>query len=114
MNGWQRIGIAAFVMWALVASAVSWFDFNRSQGKFYQAMLSGCRSSYDAAPKDEGTTAYERCFQEAADRFQAEWQGAIEGFWQDVLFAITIPALIVWGLISLVIVTVRWIRKRFA
>jgi hypothetical protein len=113
MNGWQRMGLVAFVIWALVAFVVSWLDFNHSQHKLHEGWLTGCRSSYDAARPGQEAAAYERCFKETGDRFQAEFEVAIQGFWQFLPFVILVPALLAWALISLTIVAVRWIRKGF-
>jgi hypothetical protein len=117
MNGWQRIGLVAFAIWALVAPVLAWNDIHDQWSRLYQSRLSGCRASYDAAYKDKAE-AYSRCFKEAADKFRAESDEATRYFWRTLwevaLFAITIPALVVWGLISLAIVAVRWIRKGFA
>ena len=114
LNGWQRLGIVAFVIWALAASAVSWLDFNHSQGELHRAWLTVCRSRYDLAPPDQGVAAVERCFKEIDEKFSAEWEPAYQRFWQAIPFVILVPALLAWGLISLAIVAVRWIRKGFA
>ena len=116
MNGWQRMGLVAFVIWALVVPILAWNDIHDQWSRVYQSRLSGCRASYDAAYKDKAE-AYKRCFDEAADKFMAELDGATREFWrtfwQVILFAIITPALLVWGLMSLAIVAVRWIRKGF-
>jgi hypothetical protein len=64
---------------------------------------------------DEAAHAtYERCGQAASEAFHHNWDAATKEFWQFIPIVIVVPALIVWGLVSLVIVTVRWIREGFA
>ncbi len=55
-----------------------------------------------------------RCQELALERFVALAESNERGFWRYIPFLIAIPALLVWGLVSLVIVAVRWIRKGFA
>ena len=70
MNGWQRMELVAFVIWALVVPILAWNDIHDQWSRVYQSRLSGCRASYDAAYKDKAE-AYKRCFDEAADKFMA-------------------------------------------
>lgn len=112
LNGWQRLGIIAFIIWAPAAFAVSWLDFNHSWGERHRAWLTSCR--YEFGPPGKEAEAQERCFKEIGDRWSALYEPAYKGFWQALPFVITIPALLVWGLVSLAIIAARWIRKGFA
>jgi hypothetical protein len=111
LNGWQRLGIAVFVIWTFAASAVFWLNFHGSQSELLQAWLTTCRYEFGLPGKE--AEAVERCFKEISDRWSAQYEPAYKRFWLTLPFLILVPALLAWGLISLVIVTMRWIRKGF-
>jgi hypothetical protein len=109
MNGWHRIGVVAFVIWALVASIEFWSDGHKPQVVLFSLDYGRCFGVDRMTDLER-----EQCVQAAENAFRAHSDAATKEFWQLIPFVITIPALLVWGLISLMIVTVRWITKGFA
>ncbi len=105
LNGWQRLGIVAFVIWALVTSVGLWREGHGSMEQVLAIDMKLCPSS---GPK------FDECTGKAWQAFLENLHRTDNEFWQLIPFVITIPALLVWGLISVVIVTVRWVRKGFA
>lgn len=105
LNGWQRAGIVAAALWAIVGSIGFWRDGHSPAMQVYMMDYKRCI--------DMPEVQRNACDQLAVARFHKELDGATGEFWQFVPFVITIPPLIVWGLISLIIVIVRWIRNGF-
>ena len=110
LNGWQRAGVVATVLWALIGGFLFWRDGRAPQENLFRANYARC---IDFGLKMTDTER-ERCSEAAERAFHAELSATTKEFWQFVPFVIAIPALIVWGLISLAIVTLRWVRKGFA
>jgi hypothetical protein len=106
LNGWQRIGVVAFVIWALVGSVLFWKDGHEPARSVFEMAYARCI--------DLRESKREQCSQAAERAFDANLDAATREFWQLIPFVITIPALLIWGLISFLIVAVRWIRKGFA
>lgn len=113
LNGWQRAGIVAAALWAVAAFVGLWVNGHNSAKELLGIQSRGCLARYSAA-RDSNPAAYERCRQEVSEAFPRNWDTATREFWQLIPFVIALPVLIVWGLVSLAIIAVRWIRKGFA
>ena len=107
LNGWQRLGIVAAVFWALISSVWCWSEPHNDTTKSFFTQLEICKLW------DKPETPYEKCKQVATEVYEDNWNTETKKFWLFTPFVISIPVLIVWLLISLCIITVRWIRKGF-
>ncbi len=113
LNGWQRIGAVAFAIWALVAFVGFWVDVHQGASSYY----THCSDIYKIWVDTDVPDRYERsqqCLKEAANYLDRNWKIATNDFWRYVSLVIAVPALLMWGLISLIIIIVRWIRRGFA
>lgn len=113
LNGWQRLGLIAFLIWALVAFVGFWIEIHRDAYSHYDYCSRIYEVWVDNDDPDRGKK-FQTCLKEAAEYLQSNWKTATNVFFRYVAFVIAIPALLVWGLISLIIVMVRWIRRGFA
>jgi hypothetical protein len=112
MNGWQRIGIVAFLIWAPVAFVWFWIAAHDARPHYDY-----CTSMYQGWIDNNVPDRLEKsqqCSKQAEAAFFAAWEEQTRDFWRYVWLFIAVPPLVIWGLISVVIVTVRWIRKGFA
>ncbi len=108
LNGWQRLGVVAFVIWAIFGSLWAWVDTVRTVNAVYGTQLEFCYAERaDSAER-------EVCRARAQSITDEEMAKANSTLWWGIPLIIFIPSLIVWGLISLAIVTVRWVRHGFA
>jgi hypothetical protein len=113
MNGWQRLGVVAFLLWAPVAFVGTWMAAREGADYYYKHCTFIYKAWLDNNVPDRSEKS-QQCMKEAAAAYAAFWDTGTEAFWRYVSLVITGPALVVWGLISAAIVTIRWIRKGFA
>jgi hypothetical protein len=105
-NGWQRLGIAATLIWMIGSFFGYSFEIKSPVWHLYEYDVSRC------ADKDgpERSACYDKA---SADR-QKLSQAVRADFWEGVPFVMLLPPLIVWAFVSLCVFTMRWIRRGFA
>jgi hypothetical protein len=108
LNGWQRLGTVAFIIWIFVGSFWAWDEFHYVSGNLYSKDYRLCIEY-----KKIGTER-QACEAQALGSFHASWSKGTNDFWNWLAVVILIPPLIIRALISLIIVVVRWIRRGFA
>ncbi len=111
LNGWQRIGVAAFAVWAAVAFVGFWVAIHEGANWKFEQCSSFYKILWFDAP-DRAEKMHD-CLRQATEISLKYSETATTNFWRYVALVITLPALFVWGMISLVIVTGRWIRGGF-
>ena len=103
LNGWQRIGIVASVLW--VISGGLWGNsVGLSQGDYVAEAYKRCLAAHLGQSDDSAACSAE---------FKKDWPEAIKYHWHYAAAFAFIPIplawLAVWGLVSLV----RWVRAGF-
>ena len=113
LNGWQRLGIVAFVAWAFIGCGFFWVTIHENDDVAYKL----CESNFSRMLNDDVPDRWEqqeKCIKDASVNLHSHWEKNTQFFLRYVALFVSVPALFVWGLASLCIVTVRWIRKGFA
>jgi hypothetical protein len=113
LNGWQRLGLVAFAIWFLVGGFLFWSDGRKTAGDVYGMRYGSCIRAWDTYP-NINTEKFNECEARARAGLTQDLEKASQKFWDLVAIVVLVPPLVVWGLVSLVIVTVRWIRRGFA
>jgi hypothetical protein len=99
LNGWQRSGIVASGVWAIVGGL--WGnDYGIHQGDWVMVAYRLCL---------EHQTDWGSC-----DRtLQREWPAAISGHWLSAALAGLAPIPVGWFVAFLIVALLRWVRKGF-
>jgi hypothetical protein len=100
LNGWQRVGIVASILWAF-GGGLWGNNIGIRQGDWAVEIEKDCMA--------DGKTDWRVC----DDNFDKEWNSAISSHWDDAAFIGLVPIPFAWGIAYGVRGIVRWIRKGF-
>ena len=111
LNGWQRIGIVASVVW--VIGGGFWGNtVGLSQGDYVKLTLEQCLAARSIQP--DGTIPRDADWGPCYAKFEKDWPEAVKDHWYYAAAFAFIPIplawLVVWGMVSLA----RWIRAGFS
>jgi hypothetical protein len=101
LNGWQRIGIIASVIWA-IGGGFWGNELGIEQGDWVVDALKVCM---DVHPDD-----WPKCNQE----FAKEYPEAIKYHWVNAAIFAFVPIVLGWLVAWGAVATVRWVRRGFA
>lgn len=99
LNGWQRIGIIASVLWAIGGFFAMQVEVSDRAARFAEGMTAGCYQVKSAA----------QCSADWSEHFQAVQR---PGQLDVVLFAL-VPIPLGWGIAYLCLWLARWVRRGF-
>jgi len=108
LNGWQRIGVVASVVWIVCAGMNSLnTSYDREADSAADQVAKSCIDAYRSA---RGVNPPLGQCDVRADQYKVKLQDR-ELF--DAAWVALIPVPVAWGFAYLVIFTVRWIRRGF-
>jgi len=106
LNGWQRIGVIASIVWAFGAfiHVNSWYADEST--KYAISMVKSC----EAAAPEYREPGIKDCW----SSYQANVALDREGFWADAAIVSLIPIPVGWLTVYLILGLLRWIKAGFA
>jgi hypothetical protein len=104
LNGWQRIGVVASVVWILGAGFYTLDAVQESDSKTAVAAALECESHIP-----QGITTLAECDKRMTD-YEAE---TYSGEWADAAIVAFVPVPLAWGLAYLTLFLTRWIKRGF-
>ena len=120
LNGWQRIGLVASLLWALGGG---WYERERQTqqaSRIYMVSVTDlCPSIPDEAATPENlinnsrNVAYFKCLNDASKRYESQ-RALDSGAIRNILMFSLLPIPLAWLLVYLGLRTYRWIRVGFA
>jgi hypothetical protein len=105
LNGWQRIGLVASVIWAVGAPIYMDQAAQREASDRFSESYERCR--------DIPTNDPERCFKQASDWSHTVPRYTLRGDPQNVAIVSLVPIVFGWLLAYALVYLVRWIRAGF-
>ncbi len=115
LSGWQRIGWVVLAIWLVLGYLMIWQDRRETAFYRYAAQSFRCMTDYTFPP-----TIDHKKFEECKAQAQTNFEQEIQTFSNEVRITksdaalLVVPPFIVWGLVSFIIVTVRWVRRGLA
>jgi hypothetical protein len=106
VSGWQRIGIVATLIWMIGSFFWYSFEIKSPVWHLYEYDVSRC------AEKDGPERS--ACYDKASTDRQRLSQAGDKDFWEGVPHVMLLPPLVLWVLVSLFVLTMRWIRSGFS
>ena len=91
LNGWQRLGIVAFLIWAFIGCGLFWVSVHEEADFAYKL----CRSDYDRMFNENIPDRFERhqeCIKGAESSFNHSWEKGTQFFLRYVALFISVPA----------------------
>jgi hypothetical protein len=105
LNGWQRLGVIASVVWlpvGLLGGNAWWIHANGSPSV---RLLQFCLETSEAT-----RTTWAACHRQ----FNTSYPAAIAGHWWAGLVCAIVPILLAWGFAWVCVRLFRWVRAGFA
>ena len=109
VNGWQRIGIIASVVWILGAWVHTFDSQIDSDSKGIASTHVVCDSNLAGKTGDAWTKGFEECNKQATDSIAEAMTNAR----LDAAFVGLVPVPLGWGFTYLVLFLVRWVKRGF-
>ena len=109
LNGWQRIGIIASVVWILGGGMGTYFSELDSASRFIASDHVSCDASLWGETGDARDKGYKECNQQAGDAFAV----ALSNARLEAALVALIPVPLGWGVAYLSLSLVRWVRRGF-
>ena len=110
LNGWQRLGIIASVVWILVAWVHTYDSENDSASKAIASNQVTCDGNLAGKTGD----AWQKGLDECNKRADESLTQAMAGARVDAAIVALVPVPLGWGLAYLVLFLVRWVKRGFA
>ncbi|WP_443749691.1 hypothetical protein [Asticcacaulis solisilvae] len=107
LNGWQRIGVIASVIWIVAAGVGERIREQKYFEDLEYASVSVCEQKWQYEPMPSP----DPCIEDGVNTYFNNLKAA---GWSGPLIAAFLPVAVGWGLTYLILALARWVRRGFA
>jgi hypothetical protein len=113
LNGWQRIGVIASVLWILAAGSYTYIsEFAKVSNPYVPLYVQCLSDAHDNRTKDEN--AYQEALRQCQKDLNKSSAWASSEARIVAAFVALVPVILGWAVAYLALFLTRWVRRGFA